>query len=118
MRVIVAGSRGISSLKLVGEAIKESGFEVTTLLSGMARGVDRAACAWADVNGVPIERHYANWTRDGEFDPQAGFSRNWRMAGRAEALVAIWDGKSSGTKHMIGAAEKKGLKVFVKLVGV
>lgn len=118
MRVIVAGSRGISSLKLVGEAIKESGFEITTLLSGMARGVDLTACAWADMNGVPIERHYANWVRDGEFDRQAGFSRNWRMAGCAEALVAIWDGRSPGTKHMIDAAEKKGLKVFVKTVGV
>jgi len=35
------------------------------------------------------------------------------MADMSNALIAIWDGKSKGTKHMIDIANKKGLKVFV-----
>src|SRR3990167_8273321 len=38
------------------------------------------------------------------------------MAEYAGALIAIWDGESPGTKHMIDLAKKKGMKVkvFVK----
>lgn len=35
------------------------------------------------------------------------------MADRAEALIALWDGESRGTKHMIDLARRKGLRVFV-----
>jgi hypothetical protein len=35
------------------------------------------------------------------------------MAENADALVAIWDGKSRGTANMIQEAEKRGLRVFV-----
>ncbi len=38
------------------------------------------------------------------------------MALKADALIAIWDGKSSGTEHMINIAKDYGLKVFVKEV--
>ena len=34
------------------------------------------------------------------------------MAKYANALIAFWDGKSKGTKHMIDIATKKGLDVF------
>jgi dissimilatory sulfite reductase (desulfoviridin) alpha/beta subunit len=36
------------------------------------------------------------------------------MAENADALIAVWDGESRGTKMMIDIAKKKGLKVFVK----
>lgn len=35
------------------------------------------------------------------------------MANYAEALIAIWDGQSKGTKMMIDIANKKGLKVYI-----
>ncbi len=34
----------------------------------------------------------------------------------ADALVAVYDGKSRGTKNMIEEATKRGLKVYVKTV--
>jgi hypothetical protein len=36
------------------------------------------------------------------------------MAENADALVAYWDGKSPGTKHMIATAMNKGLLVRIK----
>ena len=38
---------------------------------------------------------------------------NKQMADYADALVAIWDGKSRGTKHMIDLARMQSLEVFV-----
>jgi hypothetical protein len=38
------------------------------------------------------------------------------MADYADSLIALWDGKSKGTKHMIDDSKKKGLNVFVKIV--
>jgi hypothetical protein len=35
------------------------------------------------------------------------------MSEVAEALIALWDGQSRGTKHMIETARKKGLRCYV-----
>jgi hypothetical protein len=35
------------------------------------------------------------------------------MADYADALIAIWDGKSRGTKHMVETARYRGMKVFI-----
>jgi len=44
----------------------------------------------------------------------AGFIRNAEMAEYADALIAFWDGRSKGTKHMIDLAKKHGLKVKIQ----
>jgi hypothetical protein len=38
------------------------------------------------------------------------------MANNAEALIAIWDGQSRGTRHMIDEAKKRNLKVYIKII--
>lgn len=113
MKVIIAGSRGITSLKEILNAIEEAPFPITELVCGMAKGVDMASWAWAYDTGIPIKEFKANWTLHGR---AAGAIRNVQMAEYAEALIAIWDGKSVGTSHMIDTAQDKGLKVFVKIV--
>ena len=84
------------------------------MLSGTARGVDQAGEKWAVSRDIPVERYPADWTYYGK---QAGYRRNEQMAEKAEALIAVWDGSSRGTKHMIDTANKKGLKVFVWRTG-
>ena len=39
--------------------------------------------------------------------------RNQQMSDYADALIAIYDGVSNGTKNMIEIAKKDGLEVFV-----
>jgi hypothetical protein len=115
MKTIVAGSRTITDVNIVAFAIEQSGFLITEIASGMARGVDMAAVEYAHRTGVPLRPFPADWETEGR---AAGYNRNVRMAEWAEALVAIWDGKSRGTKHMIDIARKAGLKVFVYRVTV
>ena len=110
MKTIVAGGRDGINAYLVEKAINAADWEITTLVCGMARGVDSHAYNWAKRKGVPIEEYPADWDR---YKKAAGHIRNAEMADNAEALIAIWDGESPGTGGMIGVAEKKGLKVLV-----
>ena len=79
-------------------------------------GVDRKPGAeellkYAKEHGYKVIYMPADWDLYGK---SAGFKRNVQMAKYADALVAFWDGVSSGTKHMIETAQKMGLDVRVK----
>tara|TARA_R110001583_G_scaffold38377_1_gene124062 strand:+ start:4298 stop:4456 length:159 start_codon:yes stop_codon:yes gene_type:complete len=43
----------------------------------------------------------------------AGPKRNEQMANYSDTLVAFWDGKSAGTKHMIEVAKSRNLKIKI-----
>lgn len=111
LKVVVAGSRSIYDYEKVRRAIEESGFEIDEIVSGTAKGVDKLGEAYAKENDIPVKRFPADWSKHGK---KAGAIRNEEMAEYADALVAVWDGDSSGTKIMIDKAEKHDLKVFVK----
>lgn len=111
--VIVAGSRTITNLQVVTVAIERSGFRVAEVVSGCARGADQLGEAWARSQHLPVKQFPADWDRYGK---RAGYLRNELMSEYADALVAIWDGISSGTKHMIEKARERGLKVYVHLM--
>jgi hypothetical protein len=110
MKTIIAGSRGISKFSTVERCIIASGFHITEVVSGTARGVDQLGEEWASCYQIPIKRFPADWNKYGK---SAGYKRNVQMAEYANALIAIWDGESKGTKHMIDIAKNKELKVFV-----
>lgn len=110
MKVIVAGTRPPVSYKHVKDAIANCGFEIDEIVSGNAWGVDRLGELYAQQNHIDLVIFPANWEKYGK---SAGLRRNEKMANYADALVAVWDGQSKGTKHMIETATKKGLKVFV-----
>jgi YspA, cpYpsA-related SLOG family len=111
MRTIIAGSRDIDfNLSTLCEAIANSGFAITEVISGGARGADRLGEVWAGINKLPCTQFLPDWTTHGK---AAGILRNKRMAEYAEALIALWDGESRGTQNMIDEARKRGLKVYV-----
>ena len=117
MKTIIAGSREITDFQVVEHAINSSGFEITEVVSGTARGVDLEGEGWASLNDVPIKRFPAKWNEDGIFDRGAGHKRNAAMAEYADALIAIWDGASPGTRNMINCAAQAGIKIYVYSTG-
>lgn len=130
MKTIIAGSRKILNLSDVAEACKACGWEITEVVSGCAPGVDRLGEQWAALHNIPVAQFPAHWEdiltepcsvrtrRDGgRYNALAGLNRNLAMARYADALVAIWDGYSHGTRHMIETARKLGLKVHVHRPG-
>lgn len=110
MKVIIAGSREGFVAKNVFEAVEQSGFSISEVVSGGARGVDRDGEYYARCNNLPVKQFIPKWDMLGK---AAGFWRNDEMAKYADALVAIWDGKSKGTKHMIDAMTKLGKPIYV-----
>lgn len=112
MKTIIAGSRDIIDYGLVTEAMNRIDWDVTEIVSGGARGIDTLGERWASDNNVSLKIFPADWDTYGK---AAGPIRNAQMAKYADALVAIWDGKSRGTSNMIGEAKDLGLKVVVFL---
>ena len=110
MRTIIAGSRTIVDYDTVATAIAESGFNITEVVSGGARGVDTVGELWAENNGIPVTRFLADWNKYGR---AAGNRRNVQMAEYADALVCCWDGTSSGSADMISQARRYNLKTHV-----
>lgn len=109
MKVIIAGSRSITDYSFVSEIIQDEE-DITEIVSGMARGVDRLAWAYGKANNIPVAEFPADWNRYGRI---AGYYRNRDMAEYADKLIAIWDGESKGTKNMIEVMKKKGKPVKV-----
>ena len=104
MKVIIAGSRGINSPRLVLDAIEQSGFTITEVVSGGAWGVDKLGEVYALGRGLPVKQFIPDW--GGHAGARAGFVRNSQMGEYADALIAIWDGRSRGTRHMISVMER------------
>lgn len=99
MKLIIAGSRTISQKDIVRNAF-DCWFsnKINVIVSGCARGVDTLALEIANDLKISTVEFPADWDRYGK---TAGFKRNMQMAEYADVLLAIWDGKSKGTKHMI-----------------
>jgi len=113
MKVIIAGSRSISRISLIDAAVLESGItDITEVVSGAARGADRLGEEWAKACHIPIKQFIPDW--NGEYKRRAGIMRNCQMAHYADCLIAVWDGYSTGTKHMIRYMQSLDKPVYVK----
>ena len=109
MKVIIAGDRHLEDFNLLMDAIKHNEFEITEVVSGCAKGVDKMGEMWANMHKIPIKRFPAKWERYGK---AAGPLRNEQMANYADGLLAIYDpNESKGTKDMIKAAKRHKLKI-------
>lgn len=112
MKMVIAGSRSFKDQQLVFKLIEISGASgfITEVVSGTARGVDKFGEEWAKSKNIPIKRFPADWDREGK---AAGLLRNLDMANYADGLIAIWDGQSRGTKHMIKAMQDRNKPVWI-----
>ena len=114
-RVIIAGSRTFDDYKMLKEKCnsfleKERKNKNIIVISGGARGADKAGEEYAKEEGFGLEVYPADWKK---FGKSAGFRRNEEMAVVADALIAFWDGLSHGTKHMIDIMKNKNSNVNV-----
>ena len=126
MRVIIAGGRDFDDYDLLSHKCIEimvtchinglttGSIDDIEIVSGRARGADSLGEKYAKEMGYKTKYFPADWDL---FGKRAGYVRNEQMAKYSKedngVLIAFWDGKSKGTKHMIDLANKHGLKVFV-----
>ena len=114
MKVIIAGGRDFNNYELLCEycdKILANSINIE-VVSGKARGADSLGERYARERGYPIKDFPANWD---EFGKSAGYIRNKQMAEYSDGLIAFWNGKSKGTKHMIDLARERNLRIKIKL---
>lgn len=103
MKTIIAGSRTITSRKLIDAVMMNYPSPITEVVCGTAKGVDTLGEEWAHSRDIPVKYFPADWDKYGK---KAGPLRNKEMAEYADAAVIIWDGQSRGTKNMINIMTK------------
>ena len=99
MKVAIIGSRNLVNVE-ISKYIPENTAEI---ISGGARGIDTLAEEWAEKNGIPktiIKPEYERFKRG------APLKRNEKIVELADVIIALWDGKSRGTKFTIDYAKK------------
>lgn len=116
MRLLIAGSRGISPEIALYTILKEGIIDlmnnsislveddrlhmVTELVTGKAQGVDQIPYLIKSILPnlqVAIKEFPADWNT---YNKAAGPIRNAQMADYADVLILVWDGKSRGSANM------------------
>ena len=132
MKIIIAGDRTCIDYSLLEKAVQKSGFDITEIVSGGARGVDALGESFAKVNQLPCTVFSADWKnikqpgaivktrknpwtkKNEKYNANAGFFRNEEMAKYADGLIALQpNGPTSGTQNMIKLAKKYNLKIYI-----
>lgn len=116
IKVIIAGTRDFNDYAFLKKNVDyflqgiNPNNEEIEIVSGNARGADKLGERYAKEHNLPVKLFPANWDKYGK---SAGYLRNQEMANYADVLIAFWDEKSKGTKHMIDIAKKQGLTFIV-----
>lgn len=109
MKLLIAGSRSIMDFDLSPYIPKDT----ELIISGGAGGIDTLAEQYADkmkLSKIIMRPQYELYKRG------APLKRNEQMVDICDSVLVVWDGISSGTKHTIDYAKKKGKPIeIVKL---
>ncbi len=111
MKVIIAGSRTLNHQPTIDGVISRAfngwlaadpshwtKYYRPEIVSGGAHGVDFCGEQFAKKADFVLTVFPADWEKHGK---AAGFIRNQQMAEYADALIAVWNGRSKGTFDMI-----------------
>ena len=106
MRVAVIGSRGLY-VEDLGSYLPEG---TTEIVSGGARGVDASAREYAFRHGLKLTEFLPEYSRYGRGAP---LRRNIAIIESADLVLAFWDGRSKGTKHVIDNCKERNIPVQI-----
>lgn len=117
LKIVIAGSRSISEMKYLIDGISkavEMGIIKPAIryeiISGGAIGVDTLARDFAQQYGYTLKEYKPDYGQYGKYAP---LRRNTEMAIYGDVLIAIWDGRSTGTQHMVSEMRKLNKPVYI-----
>ena len=106
MKVAIIGSRSIT-VSDINKYIPEN---ATEIVSGGAKGIDQDAKRYAVEKSIPYKEYNPNYRLYGKGAP---LKRNIEIIDYADRVIALWDGKSRGTHHVIQVCLQKGVPIDV-----
>jgi hypothetical protein len=109
MRVAIIGSRSITVNNLEKYIPKNT----SEIVSGGAVGVDKCAEKFAFENNIKFTVFLPDYNKYGKAAP---LKRNLEIIDYSDIVLAFWDGKSHGTRHVIKKCKEKlvPIKIFLQ----
>jgi hypothetical protein len=112
MKIAVVGSRGFDGAEKLCEILDLYIDQITDLITGGAKGADRMAEEWAKAHNIPVTLYLPQ--------PKYGkgqFSqRNKEIVDNCDYVIAFWDEKSKGTKHVMDLCQKRNKRLLMILL--
>lgn len=109
MKVAVIGSRRLW-LDDLGEYLPKSTEEI---VSGGAKGIDTCAKEYAEKHGIKYTEFRPDYRRFGRGAP---LKRNLQIIEYADRVIAVWDGKSRGTRYVVDQCSELKKPITVVLI--
>lgn len=97
MRVAIIGSRSIT-MDAYGDMVRFIPRGASEIVSGGAEGADQLAEEYARRASLPLKIFRPDYTRGGKAAP---LQRNIQIVRYSDYVLALWDGRSRGTAHVI-----------------
>ena len=109
MRVAVVGSRELY-IDDLGRYLPE---DVTEIVSGGAEGTDTSARKYAMLHGIKLTEFLPEYEKYGRAAP---LMRNLQIIENADLVLAFWNGRSRGTRHVIDECRKRSMPLVVNMI--
>lgn len=109
MRIAVVGSRGLR-VENLGDFLPKG---VSEIVSGGTWGIDSVAREYAHANGTTLTEILPEYEKYGRAAP---LRRNLQIIDYADEVIAIWVGRSRGTRYVIEQCRKKDKRVTVYVI--
>ena len=106
MRVGVVGSRSLA----IDDLGKYLPPETSLIVTGGAKGIDTCAEEYALKNKIKLSQFKPQYDI---FKRAAPLKRNMIIIQNSDLVLAFWNGKSAGTKHVIDTCKKMNVPVEV-----
>jgi len=106
MKVAVIGSRTLH-LENLRDYLPD---DTTEIVSGGAKGIDADAKRYALQNHIALTEFLPDYQR---YCRVAPLKRNIQIIDYADIVLAVWDGKSRGTKYVIDQCKKKNIPLKI-----
>lgn len=106
MKLAIIGSRNLH-VENFDKYLPEN---VTEIVSGGAKGIDKDAEKYAETRGIKMTVFKPDYRR---FRGGATHIRNKEIVNYSDEVLAFWDGSSRGTKSVIEYCREVGKKVTV-----
>lgn len=106
MKVAIVGSRTLTQWDIEG-CLPEN---VTEMVSGGAAGIDALARAYSGEHGIRLTEFLPDYPRYGKSAP---LKRNLQIIEYSDLVIAVWDGKSKGTRFVIENCRKRHKEIRV-----
>ena len=120
LKIVISGSRTITDYAELKSFMSEvlgqyRRHHNIVIIAGGADGVDQLAKRYAKENAFMYKEFKPIYTSK-KRDRRAPLRRNKDMAKTGDILVALWNGESPGTKHMIDVMKRKGKPTHVSTI--